>query len=126
MTGPSDRNGNYHGEDGRFVSLKEYIETIIKDHDRLYSERAAQQARELALAREELERRLEGLNELRKQVVQDRAMFFTKEAHEFYAARVQEQVDSFKDFRSRVFGVAAAFVALTAVIVYLIERAVGG
>lgn len=45
-------------------TLKELLEARIREHERA-----------LTLAREELERRLDGLNELRKEVTNDRSQF---------------------------------------------------
>lgn len=61
------------------VPLREFIERVIDEHDRRYNERWQAQQRELALAQREMERRLEGLNELRGQVVEDRGRFMTRE-----------------------------------------------
>jgi len=55
------------------------LERVIHERDRLYEERWVAQQRELALAQKEMERRLEGLNELRAQVLEDRGRFVTRE-----------------------------------------------
>jgi hypothetical protein len=58
MNGETENNGWTVG------TLKELLEARIREHERA-----------LGLAREELERRLDGLNELRKEVTNDRSQF---------------------------------------------------
>jgi hypothetical protein len=57
------------------VSLRDYIEAILDSHDRAHA--AEHKAVELAAA--EMERRVEGLNQLRQDVITDRGQFVTKD-----------------------------------------------
>jgi hypothetical protein len=58
------------------ISLRDYLESILESHDRAHM--AEHKAVELAA--KEMERRVEGLNQLRQDVVADRSLFVTKEA----------------------------------------------
>lgn len=61
------------------VSLKEYFESRLRGlEDQIQN------------SGKDLERRLEGLNELRQQVVSDRGMFTTRELHDRLQADVSE------------------------------------
>lgn len=50
------------------ISIRDYIETMLRLHDEMHTRQHA-----------ELERRLEGLNELRKDVITDRGLYATRE-----------------------------------------------
>jgi DNA-binding PucR family transcriptional regulator len=69
------------------VALKEYLEKIIHLRDE-----AADKAMRLYQA--EIERRLQGLNELRREVTEDRSEFLKKDIFELSARELRLSVDA--------------------------------
>jgi len=116
MSGPIDNNGNIHGSDGRFVSLEAYMDRVFEERDARYKERWEAQQREVALAQREMERRLEGLNELRKQAIEDRGRFVTRELFD-------TELEQLKTFRNRATGAAVVLALLAGVVGAAIARA---
>ena len=68
----ADANGDFHGDDGRYVSLRSHIEEIMDERDVRYRERWEAQRREVSLAQQGMERRLEKLNDLDDYVTRDK------------------------------------------------------
>ena len=60
------------------VPLKDYLERIIAGHERELTVRLTAMETALALARDDVARRLADLNQLRKEVIEDRDQFVTK------------------------------------------------
>jgi anti-sigma-K factor RskA len=71
VTGPIDNRGNVHGDNGQFVSLREYIERILEERDKA-----------VQVAYRNLEQRLDKLNELRAEVQQDRGQFLRLDVYD--------------------------------------------
>ncbi len=60
------------------ISLLEFFDRVLEEHDKAHMA----EHKGVELAAKELERRLDGLNELRTEVVQDRAMYLTLSTYE--------------------------------------------
>jgi uncharacterized protein with von Willebrand factor type A (vWA) domain len=71
------------------VPLKEYFEAIIKLNGEA-------QDKAMELYREEIERRLQGLNELRKEVTEDRGEFVKRDMFDLSVKEVRSQLDTAK------------------------------
>ena len=104
MTGPIDSNGNLHGDDGRFVSLRSYLERVLDERDNRYLERWESQRREVSLAQREMERRLEALNELRNQVLEDRGRFVLRDVHDSEMDARDARLVALENFRAKATG----------------------
>ncbi len=57
------------------ISLRDYIEAILDSHDRAH----AAEHKAVELAAQEMERRVEGLNQLRQDVITDRGQFVRRD-----------------------------------------------
>jgi len=57
------------------ISLKEYFSKLLEEQDKRINLRFDELDKALRLSREEMERRLEGLNQLRTEVTSDRSQF---------------------------------------------------
>jgi hypothetical protein len=62
-----------------FVPMREYVDILLREHEKHQEIQLKAYSDALILSRAELERRLEGLNELRQDVVKDRAQFVRAE-----------------------------------------------
>ncbi|OIO19435.1 MAG: hypothetical protein AUJ54_06605 [Ignavibacteria bacterium CG1_02_37_35] len=60
------------------VSLKEYVEKIFDEKEKSYSSHLDSERRVVDKAMENLERRLDALNNLRQEVLSDRSEYLTK------------------------------------------------
>jgi len=74
------------------VTLKEHIERLLDERCRVIDQRFEEQDRALDLARAEMERRLEGLNQLRQDVTKDRAEYVTRDVFELRVAPLEKSV----------------------------------
>lgn len=83
------------------VGLREYIEKILDEREKA-----------LRLTAANLEHRLEVLNALRNDVINDREQFFTKTS----AETLLERIEKIETTQSRMIGVAVALMALSALI----------
>ncbi len=75
------------------VSLREYIEKIIAGHERELAVRLSAMEAALALARDDVARRLADLNQLRREVIEDRDQFVPKNQFE----PMMRERDSWRD-----------------------------
>ena len=97
--------------------LKEYVDSAV-----------AAQRREQALiqvavdtAAEAMNRRLEGMNEFRQQLNDQKATFVTKEMQE----QVENRLVALETFANRFWGVILAAMFMSGLISYLVEKAMG-
>ena len=72
-------------------TLKEYFDKLLWDRDQA-----------VALAVKELERRLDNLNHLHSQAVDDRRNFYSRDQHDTYAEEVQRQIEKIGDIQKNV------------------------
>ena len=123
MTGPIDSNGNLHGDDGRFVSLRSYLERVLDERDNRYLERWESQRREVSLAQREMERRLEALNELRNQVLEDRVRFVLRAVHDSEMDARDLRLNALENFRAKAIGAGAVLALLAGAVGAAVARA---
>src|ERR1017187_6179996 len=69
-------------DEGNSVSLKEYIQDIIRSESALRKAQLESTDRALLLAKEEIDRRLYGMNEMREQINRERGSFVTRDLHD--------------------------------------------
>ena len=99
-----------------FVNLREHLERIFEERDRQYDLRYKAQEDALAMARRDMERRLEGLNELRRAVETDRGRFLSVEKYDAEMRGVQGELDELKEFQGRVLGLIATAAILAGIV----------
>jgi len=104
------------------VSLREYVERIFIGHDEKHG--AEQRVHENE--QNELDRRLGELNQLRDEVLTDRARFITREVNEAYRKELQTQIDDLKRSRAVMAGVALVLIPIAGIVGAAIMRAFGG
>ena len=139
----ADSNGNYHGSDGRFVSLRDYIESKLDDHEKLHGQLA--QAVAVALASQD--KRLDGMNEWRKSLDDFQSRSISRELFDQRATTVdtrlgtiertligrdvfnrevetlEGKLDSLDAFRGKALGFGSLLALISGVIGALIGRA---
>ena len=93
-----------------------YVDRILEERDRQYGLRYQAQEDALATARLDMERRLEGLNELRKAVETDRGRFLSVEKYEAEMRGVGGQLDELKAFQGRILGLMATVAILAGIV----------
>lgn len=112
------------------VSLRDYFERRFEDHAQLHTAQQEADQRALEAAQAVIERRLQGLNELRAEVLQDRLQFLpvaTYDAkHEATLARIDEltkDLAAVKEEQSNQRGRQAAYAAMLAVFLVVVSIA---
>ena len=85
--------------------LKAYIERILDERDRAY-----------VTATKELERRLEGLNELRAEVVRDRSMFVGQDKSEMMHNAIERRISDLELWRSKAAGIVLTLIVLSSLL----------
>jgi len=108
-----------HDRNGDTVPLREYIEALIAERDKAVTE-----------AMRQMEQRLQGLNELRSDVVKDRNLLLTRERFDTEHGGLEARVNSLENWRGKAlgFGTLLAFLAAAvgALLQSVISRALGG
>ena len=112
------------------VSLKEYVESIVLADSKLQEARFAEHARALNLAKSEIDRRLEEMNQMREQINRERSSYVTRELFDRMHATLEDRVWKVEQFKSNIDGRLLAagglFVliqlALSALAIYLTHK----
>lgn len=101
------------------VPLREYMESLLE-----------RQEKALVTAKAEMDRRLEGMNEIRKQL-QDQAMTFqTREKYEVEMRHIQQRISAIEEWRARhdgmasrqqIYGVVAIVISALAVLAHFVK-----
>ena len=115
-----------HSNDGNTVSLREYIEAMMRERDRALTAAFKAQQDALQLATRNLELRLEKLNELRNEVISDRGTFLTRDRYESQHSALEDKVAALESFRGKALGFGALASLISAVAGALIVKAIGG
>ena len=95
---------------------RQYLERILDERDRMYDFRYHSQQEAIRMARQEMERRLEGLNELRREVTEDRGRFLSVEKYEAERRGIEDALDEAREFRGKVLGLIATTAILAGVV----------
>ena len=109
--------------DGHQVPIRTYIERIFDERDERYKERWEAQRREVSLAQREMERRLEALNELRNQVLEDRGRFLLRDVYDAEMAAQASRFTGLENFRAKSVGVGLVLLAVAGIIGGVISKA---
>jgi hypothetical protein len=75
------------------VPLQHYIEALIKEKESYHKLHFRELQRALKLNKEQLDHRLQGLNELRKEVEKDRGEFIKRDAYELTKASNDKELE---------------------------------
>jgi hypothetical protein len=102
------------------VSLREYIERILDEKQKALELAFKAQQDALALARHDLENRLETLNKLRQEVTEDRSQLVSTDKFEAMETRMR----TLEGWRASALGAGAVLGLLAGLIGAFIERAV--
>ena len=94
-----------HEKNGNTVPLKEYIEALIAERDKAVKE-----------AMRQMEQRLSGLNELRSDVVKDRALLLTRERYDTEHGALEDRVNALENWRGKAALVVGAGVFLGGIV----------
>lgn len=78
------------------ISLKEYFNIRVDAIEK-----------SIEVAHEEMNRRLEGMNEFRKQLDRQSDDFFSRSEHELFRRKVEEDIQGLREFRSEMRGKAS-------------------
>lgn len=97
---------------------------VVKERFEAHAVIHAVEARALELQAKEVERRFEGTNELRKQVVEDRAQFVKAETFDVMRNTVGKLSDRVGSLEGRFLGISlfAAILSAVALVVSLAQR----
>ena len=87
------------------VSIKDYV-------DKIFEERTAS----LNVTAKYLERQLDHLNDLRKEVTNDRADFLPRTEYLIHHQMLEDKINDVKSFQSKMVGIGLALIFLSAII----------
>lgn len=110
----------------RICSVERVLAERIAALDRHVNTQAVTQREALELARGQLEHRLEGLNELREEVLRDRSQFLSAEKFEAEAKVLELRVTAVEKAQARILGGAVVASVFAATVVGLIVSFVTG
>jgi hypothetical protein len=113
--------------DEEVVPLREYVDQRFTDNAKLYDERDIQGRRQLETAREAMERRLEGMNQIRDQLREQAASFVSRSELALLVEKLQTMqgvIDRSEGRRTATtaFISAATSVAVGVIVYYLTRR----
>ena len=105
---------------GPTVQLREYIERILDEREKAQVATFAAAMREADTKAREMERRLEGLNELRTEVTRDRSRFVERTEHELLQTAMDRRVAAIERWNAKVVGVGLVLIVLVGVLSTLV------
>ena len=79
----------------QYVSLWHYIERLIDERQKQIDNKFIELEKASNIASKEMERRLEGLNELRSDVISDRAEFVKTESFRLQISGIEKAINEF-------------------------------
>ena len=112
---PEDRD---HNGERYSVPLREYVERIFDEKQKALEIAFRGQQEALALASHTLEIRLEKLNELRREVTEDRAKYVTVEKYD-------AEIEPLKSFRSKALGFGVLVAVFSGLVGAVLDRLFG-
>jgi len=90
------------------VPLREFIERILDEREKAHNATFQAAMREADNKAKELERRLEGLNELRQEVTSDRSNFVTRTEWALRHDSMENTLNELKQWKATVLGYGGA------------------
>ena len=93
------------------IPLRVYIERIFDEREKT-----------LVLTAKNLEHRLDGLNNLRSEVISDRQTFLTIKVYEVAHAETVRRVSTLEANQNKIIGVAVALIAVAGLIGFMAAR----
>jgi hypothetical protein len=100
------------------VTLRQYLEKIIELRFDAYDKATSRD-------RVTMETRLEKLNELRSEVMQDRSQYVRQDVFGSRTDRTEERLSSLENFRAKAIGVSAVLVLFSGTVGAIIARSFG-
>lgn len=108
------------------VSLREYIERIIDERSKAHDQRHYDEAQAIDQARAAVDLRLEKLNELRSEVLQDRGQFVRRDVYDNDKKGRDLRLQRLESWQARASGAAVILTLIAGLIGAAVMRALGG
>ena len=96
------------------ISLREYVDTLLREREK-----------ELYRTAAELERRLEGLNDLRAEVVKDRNMYLLREVCERMHGSLVDRIGKLENMQTKIVTAGLVLVTLSGLLGWMFGRIIG-
>jgi hypothetical protein len=96
------------------ISLREYVDTLLREREK-----------ELYRTAAELERRLEGLNDLRAEVVKDRNMYLLREVYERMHGSLVDRIGKLENMQTKIVTAGLVLVTLSGLLGWMFGRIIG-
>jgi hypothetical protein len=109
------------GNPGPTVELREYIERILEEREKAQAATFKAALRENEAKARELERRLEGLNDLRAEVTRDRSRFLEREKCDLKYDALEKRVASNERWGSTMVGIGLVLIVVAGVLSSLVS-----
>lgn len=94
------------------VDLREYIERILAEREKAQEAVFKSAMREADTRSRELERRLEGLNELRAEVLRDRERFVERGSYDLTRESTEQRLNSIEQWNAKMIGIGLVLLVL--------------
>jgi hypothetical protein len=108
------------GERWTIPSLHDHLVALLDEHDKRYMERFTAQEKAMIVALQAIDRRLEGMNELRSSLSYLSARQITREAADLRFSSLDTKIDDLKEYinqtKGRSSGSSAAWATLVSVV----------
>jgi len=105
---------------GTKVSLKEYFDAALKNQEAKVDMIIKGQELALTLAKSEVDRRLEDMNNFREDMRKMQGQFLTREEYEGKHALIQQQVDDLRIIAAKIEGKASSWAVIGAYTISII------
>ena len=101
---------------GPTVAMREYFERILAEQEKAQAATFAAATREADANNRELERRLEGLNDLRSEVTRDRARYIDRTEYGVRHESLEKRLATIERNYSKLCGIGLALIVATGIV----------
>jgi hypothetical protein len=108
------------------ISLREYFERILELQSKALGEYKVETLRAIGEAAASMEKRLDKLNELRQEVIQDRSLMVLRVENDRRLEAIGDRISAVEKWQNKVVGIGIVFVLLSGLIGAMIGKLLFG
>jgi hypothetical protein len=98
------------------VSIRQYFEALLQQYKEAHDKEHTLLEKSTELAKQNLEIRLEGMNEFRKQIQEERGSFVNRDKFDILMGALDRRISAIESFQSKIIGVGLAATFLLTVL----------
>jgi hypothetical protein len=108
------------------ITIREHVEVLMRARDREFEAYKREQEQRIILAAQVIEQRLQGLNELRSDVVKDRNQFVTRSTYDAEMDARDLRIASLENWKAKATGAGVILTLFAGAVGAAIARLIGG